>query len=54
MRVYKCDRCGKSKVKGSLFLTQGLTVSKDFDLCAECLRGFKRWLKGKEEEGERE
>lgn len=54
MMIYKCDRCGKPKGKGSLLLTQGLTVSKDFDLCGECLKSFKRWLKGKEEEGEQE
>lgn len=54
MITYKCDRCGKPKVKGSLLFQQGLTVSKDFDLCADCLKSFKRWLKGKEEEGERE
>ncbi len=52
MMIYKCDRCGNPKVKGSLFLTQGLTVSKDFDLCADCIKSLKRWLKGKEEEQE--
>lgn len=54
MKVYKCDRCGKGKVKGSLLLTQGLTVSKDFDLCAECLKSLKRWLRVKEEEREKD
>lgn len=54
MMIYKCDRCGKPKVKGSLLLTQGLTVSKDFDLCADCIKSLKRWLKGKEEEGDQE
>ena len=52
MMVYKCDRCGKAKVKGSILLTQGLTVCRDIDLCGECLKSFKRWLKGKEDEGE--
>ena len=45
---------GKTNVKGSILLTQGLTVCRDIDLCGECLKSFKRWLKGKEEEGERE
>ena len=52
MRIYKCDRCGKAKVSGSLLLTKGFTSSKDFDLCADCIKSLKRWLKGKEEEGE--
>lgn len=52
MMFYKCDRCGKGKVKGSILFTQGLTVCRDIDLCPECLKSFKRWLKGKEEEGE--
>lgn len=54
MITYKCDRCGKGKVKGSLLLTQGLTATKDFDLCADCVKSLKRWLKGKEEEGDQE
>lgn len=52
MMFYKCDRCGKGKVKGSILFTQGLTVCRDIDLCPECLKSFKRWLKGKEEERE--
>lgn len=52
MMVYKCDRCGKGKVKGSILFTQGTTVCRDIDLCGECLKSFKRWLKGKEEEQE--
>lgn len=52
--TYSCSRCGKTKVKGSILLTQGLTVCRDIDLCGECLKSFKRWLKGKEEEGELE
>ena len=52
MMVYRCDRCGKTKVKGSILFTQGLTVCRDIDLCGECLKSFKRWLKGREEEGE--
>lgn len=52
MRVYKCDRCGKAKVKGSILFMQGLKVRRDLDLCPDCLKSFKRWLKGKEEEGE--
>lgn len=54
MRIYKCDRCGKAKVKGSILFTQGLTVRRDIDLCGECLKSFKRWLKVKEEEGDQE
>ena len=54
MMFYKCDRCGKGKVKGSILFTQGLTACRDIDLCGECLKSFKRWLKGKEEEGEQE
>lgn len=54
MRLYKCDRCGKAEVRGSLLLRQCLTASKDFDLCADCIKSLKRWLKGKEEEGEQE
>lgn len=49
MMIYKCDRCGKAKVKGSILFTQGLTLRRDIDLCSECLKSFMRWLKGKEE-----
>ena len=51
MRMYKCDRCGKTKVKGSILFTQGLKM-RDLDLCPECLKSFKRWMRGKEEEQE--
>lgn len=54
MMIYKCDRCGKAKVKGSILFTQGMTTCRGIDLCGECLKSFKRWLKGKEEEGEQE
>ena len=54
MMTYKCDRCGKAKAKGSLLLQQGFTSSKDFDLCTDCIKSLKRWLKGKEEEGDQE
>lgn len=45
MMIYKCDRCGKAKVKGSILFTQGLTLRRDIDLCSECLYGVKRWAK---------
>lgn len=55
MRVYKCDRCGKGLIRlnGSLLFTQGWKM-RNIDLCGECLKSFKRWLKGKEEEGDQE
>lgn len=54
MEIYRCDRCRKelTKVKGRFFFTQGWKPGKTIDLCGECLKSFKRWLKGKEEEGE--
>lgn len=53
MRIYKCDRCGKGLIRlnGSLLFTKGWKM-RDIDLCGECLKSFKRWLKGKEEEKE--
>lgn len=32
--------------------TNRWAVCRDIDLCGECLKSFKRWLKGKEEKGE--
>lgn len=54
MRIYKCDRCGKGPIRlnGSILFTQGWKIRRDLDLCPDCLKSFKRWLKGKEEERE--
>lgn len=51
MRTYKCDRCGKGLIRlnGSLLFTQGWS---HLDLCHDCVKSFKLWLKGKEEEQE--
>lgn len=56
MRIYKCDRCGKGPIRlnGSILFTQGWKIRRDLDLCPDCLKSFKRWLKGKEEEGKSE
>lgn len=53
MRIYKCDRCGKGPIRlnGSILFTQGWKM-RDLDLCPDCLKSFKRWLNGKEEEQE--
>lgn len=55
MRVYKCDRCGKGLIRlnGSLLFTQGWKM-RNIDLCTDCIKSLKRWLRGKEEEGEQE
>ena len=53
MRIYKCDRCGKTKVNGSLIFTKGWEM-RNLDLCPDCIKSFKRWLRGKEEEVEQE
>lgn len=55
MKMYRCDRCGKGSIRlsGSLLFIQGFK-SRDVDLCPDCLKSFKRWLRGKEEEGEQE
>ena len=54
MRVYKCDRCGREfgTLRGVLFFACGFTAKTHTDLCPDCLKSFKRWLKGKEEEQE--
>lgn len=54
MRMYKCDRCGREfgRLRGVIFFACGFTAKTNADLCPDCLKSFKRWLKGKEEEKE--
>lgn len=56
MKVYKCDRCGKEiNPLGNYSYSvsvKNLAWASNIDLCLDCLKSFKRWLKGKEEEQE--
>ena len=56
MRMYRCDRCGREfgSLKGIFFSSYVFSIQKYIDLCPECTKSFKRWLKGKEEEEEQE
>lgn len=54
MRVYECDRCGKEiDPMGNYSVSvKNPTWASNIDLCPDCLKSFKRLLKGKEEEQE--
>lgn len=54
MKMYKCDRCGNEidPIYCYFVSVKNPTWASNIDLCPKCLKSFKRWLKGKEEEQE--
>lgn len=56
MRVYKCDRCGKeiNLMRKHSVSVKNLTWDSNIDLCPDCIKSLKLWLKDKEEEQEDE
>lgn len=55
MIFYRCDRCGKGNVKGSVRLTRKtMGTPRYIDLCGECLDSLKSWMKERKGESDDE
>lgn len=56
MKMYKCDRCGEEidPIDCYFVSMKNTAYVSNIELCPDCLDSFKRWLKGKEEEGKQE
>ena len=52
MKMYKCDRCGKTYENGMVFeydlhRNHMPRITKDdVDLCEQCLKDLQKWMKG--------